>query len=144
MPEGVVMASWQIVDYKTNIMNKLTLDQIEDIYRNKPQYKVIYDTEDNKEVIQERGDIDKARHLFNSERGKHKNLRLIEITSGKITMVHREHEPIIIEEQQKRTTHKPHSCGILGGMSTEEYNQALNRFAALHGTTLENWGIKEL
>ena len=49
------MASWQIVDYKTNIMNKLTLDQIEAIYRNKPQYKVIYDTEDNKEVIQERG-----------------------------------------------------------------------------------------
>lgn len=130
-------------------MKKPTLEEIEEIYKNRHRYQVIYDTIDGKEIIQEREDIDKARYLFDSERGKHDNLRLVEICRGEVVMVHREKEPIIVEQKQEHTQtevvkHKPFLQSLLGDMSIEEYNRSLRRFASLHGTTLEDWGLKEL
>lgn len=130
-----------------NIMKKLTLEEIEQIYKNRPVYQVIYDTEDGREIVQEREDIDKARYLFDSERGKHNNLRLVEICRGEVTMIHKEKEPIVVEQkhaQKEVVKRNPFPQSLLGDMSIEEYNHSLRLFASLHGTTLENWGLKEL
>jgi hypothetical protein len=137
----------QLLTKKMCIMKKLTLEEIENFYKNRPMYQVIYDTEDGREIIQEREDIDKARFLFDSERGKHDNLRLVEICRGEVTMIHREKEPIIVEQkhaQPEVVKHKPFLQSLLGDISIEEYNRSLSRFASLHGTPLENWGLKEL
>lgn len=147
---------------------KLTLEQIEELYKNRVEYKITYQL-NGKTITIYREDIDKARFLFNSlykslygrEYDTYKNITypynisLIEVRhstgeelvirgfgSESIEEIYKRHETIKEQQIGKKNSEPKSFFEKMFGISYEEYSESINKFANLHGVTPEDWGIK--
>ena len=165
---------------------KLTLEEIDAIYRNKIEYHVVF-YKDDKETRWVREDIDKARSLFfrtvcdlyhlescsniSTNWLTHLNqnyykVALLEVSPGEepipligygkesdedfyarwkaIEDKKREEQQRKREEERSLRSQRSMIQMLLGDVSIDEYNKSLEMFAAIHGTTLDNWGIEKI
>ena len=162
-------------------MARLTLEEIEQIYKNRTEYYVVY-YKDGKEHRECREDINKARALFyrivkdlyeidfiniscdwlcDIKENPYK-LSLIEVAKGNTSIllgygkesltehnkrwskIYEEEKRLKEEEKKKSAKMKTMTEMLLGDVSIDEYNNSLELFASLHGTTLKSWGIDKL
>lgn len=139
-------------------MAKLTLEQIEEIEKNRTYYHVIYENVDGSENIQIRDTIERAFLLYEREAISLKPKgRLEEVRSDGSRFILRGYgsktsQEILIEAAQKReeegrrrcnkeSVPKPFIEALLGDVSYDEYKTAVFNFARLHNATPDEWGL---
>lgn len=139
-------------------MAKLTLEQIEEIQKNKTYYHVIYENVDGSENIQIRDTVQRAFLLYEREAISRKPKgRLEEVRSDGSRVVLRGYssktsQEILIEAAQKREEEERRRCNkksvlkpliqaLLGDVSYNEYKTAVLNFARLHNATPDEWGL---
>lgn len=138
-------------------MAKLTLEQIEEIEKNRTYYHIIYENVDGGENIQIRDTIERAFFLYEREAISHKPKgRIEEVRPDGSRFVIRGYgsktsQEILIEAAQKReeerricnqkSVPKPLIHALLGDVSYDEYKTAVFNFARLHNATPDEWGL---
>ena len=103
------------------------------------------------EVSYAREDITKGYYLYKNllKEGEIENLSLVEVSDNDrivlrgygMTPISREEKPKSAQAEKKVSNDFFEN---FFGISREEYNECLERFASLHGTTLDAWGIDKV
>lgn len=113
-------------------------------------YRVSYKKKDGTPVTYTRDTVERGYYLYKSlledkdEEGI-TDLKLEEVSNSAIAHL-RPINPYLKEEKVELPSKKEEKTtdwfsALTGGMSREEYNECLERFAAFHGATLSDWGL---